>query len=299
MRLVLWLKTWIEYTAFMAVRRIALFLSYERAHAIGRVLGGAVFRFTSIRKAVTLDNLRRAFPEKADGEIRLIAHGAFQNYGSAILEMLWYSGASDSDLRRVIRFKSLELPNSVRARGKGIILLSAHFGSWELIIPGINVGMGWPMLTIVQRQRNKKIDAIIDRQRQMHGTTTVPMNLAIKEVLKTLRAGNVMMLLGDQSGSRESLYIPFFGRPAATHRGTASFALKTGTPVVMMLLCRGADGLVDVDFEEVKTADLVGASEENIVELTRRHVAMLERKIRERPDHWLWMHKRWKHTTEP
>jgi KDO2-lipid IV(A) lauroyltransferase len=109
----------------------------------------------------------------------------------------------------------------------------------------------------------------------------------------------MVLMLGDQSASRESLFIDFFGRPAATHRGPALFALKTGAPMVMGLLLRQSDGRYAAEFEEIPHDDLHGASERNVAELTRRHTAVLERYIRLYPDHWLWMHKRWKHTPSP
>jgi KDO2-lipid IV(A) lauroyltransferase len=289
-------KTWIEYVGFMAVRSLALMLSYERARSIGGALGGAVYKWTGIRKRVTLENLRLAFPGKSDEELDGIALGAFRNYGQSILLMLWYPSASEDEIRRIVRFKNPTTAEAARGRGKGVIVLSAHFGPWELMIPGVNIAMGWPLLAIVQRQRNYRINDLVDRGRKMHGTTTVPMNLAVREVLTTLREGKAVLILGDQSGSKESLFVPFFGRPAATHRGTASFALKTGAPIVMMLLYHSPDGLVEVEFEEVPTSDLPPRPEDQIFELTRRHVAMLEEKIRNHPDHWLWMHKRWKHS---
>ena len=106
----------------------------------------------------------------------------------------------------------------------------------------------------------------------------------------------MVLMLGDQSGSKASLYVDFFGRPAATHQGPAAFSLKTGTPIVMVFLIRQKDGTSEAVFEEVDRTGLEAYTEENIIELTRRHTAILERYIRQHPDHWLWMHKRWKHT---
>jgi len=122
------------------------------------------------------------------------------------------------------------------------------------------------------------------------------MGLGSRQVLKALKEGSTVLILGDQSGSKESLFIDFFGRPSATHGGAAAFSLRTNTPIVMLFLMRRADGTYEVLCEEVERAGLNGYTEENVIELTRRHMAILERYIRMRPDHWLWMHKRWKHT---
>jgi KDO2-lipid IV(A) lauroyltransferase len=122
------------------------------------------------------------------------------------------------------------------------------------------------------------------------------MGPSVRQVVRALQEGKTIALLGDQSGPRESVFIEFFGRPAATHRGPAAFSLRNGTPIVMIFLVRREDGTYDALFEEVDRSGLTGPSEENIVELTRRHTALLEKYVRLYPDHWLWMHKRWKHT---
>jgi KDO2-lipid IV(A) lauroyltransferase len=111
-----------------------------------------------------------------------------------------------------------------------------------------------------------------------------------------LKEGGIVAALADQSAARESIYVPFFGRPVAAHRGIAALSLHTGAPILMHFLIRQPDDTYAVAFEEIPTADLDGYTEENVLELTRRHTAVLERYVRAHPDHWLWMHKRWKHT---
>jgi KDO2-lipid IV(A) lauroyltransferase len=290
------LKTWLEYLGFQTVRLVALLFTFRMASVAGRILGGAVFRWTSVRKRVTLENLARGFPEKTAAERRAIASDAYRNYGRAILEMLWAWKAPPEQLRRIVHPVNLHLAQDAHRRNKGLILLSAHFGSWELLLSGCALHLGWPIGAIVQKQRNRKIDALIDLYRSRFDVRTIPMGQSVREVLKWLNERQVLVLLGDQSGSKESVYVPFFGRPAATHRGPAAFALKTGAPLVMQFLVRREDGEYDFLFEEVEYGDLKGYTEENIVELTRRHTVVLERFIRAHPDHWLWMHKRWKHT---
>lgn len=180
---------------------------------------------------------------------------------------------------------------------RGFILLSGHFGAWELIVQGVRAHIGRPLATIVQAQRNRRIDAVIDGIRCQFGNTTVRMGpSSARELLKILHGGGIVAALADQSAARESIYVPFFGRPVAAHRGIAALSLRTGAPILMLFLLRSSDGCYDVRFEEVPSADLPGSTEENVLELTRRHTAVLERYVRNHPDHWLWMHKRWKHT---
>ncbi len=289
-------KTWIEYAGFLVVRTLCRMLPFRWAGAAGSVLGLWVFLLTPIRKRVTLDNLEHAFPDRDARARRAIAKGAFRNYGRAILEMLWEWSATPEEIRARIHPVNPEIAVTALRRNNGVVLLSAHFGSWELLLASVYFVLGAPMTVIVQRQRNRKIDALVDRHRSRFEVHTVDMGQSIREALRTLNAKGVVFLLGDQSGSKESIYVPVFGRPAATHRGPAAFALKTGAAIIMEFLVRRSDGEYDAYFEEVDHHDLHGSGEENIFELTRRHIAMLEKYVRAYPDHWLWMHKRWKHT---
>jgi KDO2-lipid IV(A) lauroyltransferase len=286
----------IEYTLFRAVQRMARLLSYRAAERLGRILGLVAFAVALPRRRVTLDNLRHAFPDKTPAEIRSLARGAFQNYGVSLVEMLWSGQAQRSELAPLVRLVNPEVVSRALGRGKGLILLSAHFGSWELLLSGLIINLDMPISAIVQLQRNKRIDAIIDTQRRRFNVTTIPMGPSVREVLKVLQRNGTILILADQSGPKESLFVNFFGRPAATHRGTAAFSLRTGAPIVLVLLVRQRDGTHQAVFEEVDLTGIAGSSEEAITELTRRHTAVLERYIRRYPDHWLWMHKRWKHT---
>ena len=122
------------------------------------------------------------------------------------------------------------------------------------------------------------------------------MGVAIREVVRTLRERGIVAILADQSGPGGGLFVDFFGRPAATYEGPAIFALKYGAPVLMGLGVRRADGGYDVRLEPIAVDDLSGATEENIRIFTERHVKVLEQGIRQHPGHWLWQHRRWKHS---
>ncbi|MBK7257604.1 MAG: lysophospholipid acyltransferase family protein [Ignavibacteriae bacterium] len=292
------MTSYIEYLGFRALAVLVSHAPYRWVGAMGSLLGLAVMYVTGYRRTVTMDNLRHAFPGKPQEELDAIARGAYRNYGRAILEMLWAGGQSADVLRARIHPRNIEVLREALAGGHGTILMSAHFGSWEFLLTGLKLHIPEPFVAIAQRQRNERIDAMIDERRRRFGVMTVPMGPSVREVLRALGEGKVIIILGDQSGPRESVFIPFFGRPSATHRGAAAFALRAHAPIVLVLLMRREDGEYDAVFERIDTTGLTGDREAQIVELTARHAAVLERHIRERPDHWLWMHKRWKHTPE-
>ncbi len=290
------MKERIEYLLFLCLHGLARLVSFDVATGTGAFLGLCVFSLTRIRREVTLDNLRHAFPEKTEGELRAIARGAFKTYGISITQMLWAGRASVDELKSKVNIGDAGVIERALSRGKGLILMSGHFGAWELLVSSLRLLLGVPFVIIVQTQRNRRINALVDRLRSRFGNLTVPLGPSIRQVMTALREGKVVAILGDQSGPRESVFVDFFGRPAATHRGPAAFSLRNDTPIVMVFLVRQRDGTYDALFEEVDRSGLAGSGEENVIELTRRHTRVLEAYIRRYPDHWLWMHKRWKHT---
>lgn len=286
----------IEYFLFATIHWLARHMSFRTAERTGALLGQAVFSCTNFRRRVTLENLRHAFPEKTPAERLAIARGAYRNYGIALMEFLWASDKPPEALLPIVRIVNPEVMHAALSRNKGVLFLSGHFGAWEFLVTASSLQFRVRVATLVQHQRNAKIDARIDSIRRRFGNETIPMGVASRRVLTALAQNRIVPLLGDQSGPKEAVFVEFFGRPAATHRGVAAFSLKSGAPIVMGFLVRQSDGTYTLTLEEVDQHDLMGYTEENIVELTKRHVAVLERWIRKHPDHWLWMHKRWKHT---
>ncbi|HUI10463.1 MAG TPA: lysophospholipid acyltransferase family protein [Bacteroidota bacterium] len=290
------LKSFIEYLFFIPVNFVARRCSFRSAGRLGWAMGGFVWRRIPYRRDVSIGNLRLAFPAMSAGEIDAIAERAYRGYGRALMELLWSGGAGEEELRSVMTLGNPAVPLGALARGKGLILLSGHFGAWEFVVTSLALLLGHPVTAVAQPQRNRFIDRVITANRNRFGSGTVTMHRAPREAIALLRAGRIVAMLGDQSGPRESIFIDFFGRPAATHRGAAAFSLKCDAPIVMFFILRQEDGTYRVTFEEVDRTGLPARGEAGIVELTRRHAAILERYIRAHPDHWLWMHRRWKHT---
>ncbi len=288
----------LEYFLFLIVRRLVLLLPLRSAQLLGASVGTVAYRCASSRRAVTLDNLAHAFPDKSKAELAQIARGAFRNYGIALFEFLWFPNLTENSLRDLVHCENLHLINDAYARKKGLIVLSGHFGNWELIALATAKLSGHPYAIIVQTQSNGLVDNVINQHRCVMGNKVVPMGISIREIISTLRSGEVVAIAPDQSGPMEGVFVNFFGRMAATHQGPAAFALKTGAPVVMGFLVRGKDGRYMCILEEISTAGLNPNTDEAVRELTQRHTALLEQYIRRYPDHWLWMHRRWKHVLE-
>jgi KDO2-lipid IV(A) lauroyltransferase len=286
----------LEFILFSFFGFLVRLMPLRLAQLAGRFLGSVGYLAARRRRGIAIDNLRHAFPDKTQEEIKRIALGAFRNYAICISEFLWFPRLTPARLRKLVRVINVDLAEEAHSRARGVVFVSGHFGNWELSALVGGHFTGYPMTIIVQNQRNRLVNEVINRYRCIWGNSVVPMESSVREILKKLSEGQAVGILADQSAPMEGIYVDFFGRPAATHDGPAIFSLRTGAPLVIGFLVRRTKGRYELTYEEVPTTDLNDYSEQNVVELTRRHVALLEKYVRQYPDQWLWMHRRWKHS---
>ncbi len=278
--------------AFTAFSR----MSFPALSRFGDWLGGFAFRFIPIRRRVTLDNLSRAFPAKTSAEIYAIARQVYRNFGRTFIQFLGLSGCSHADIRSYIRIDEagLKILNDALQAGKGAIIITAHFGNWELLNLAFGA-YGFPGGGLVRTQKNRRVDVLINQIREQTGCRSIPLGIAVREVLRGLKRGEVVGIVGDQHfGKKGSVWTQFFGRPVRTAQGIASFHLKTGAPMVMAFSYHQRDGYLTTHFERLEYASLNETEEACIQRITQLMTTRLEAEIRRYPDHWFWMHRRWK-----
>ncbi len=273
-------------------------LPFKSAQRLGAILGSGAFYIVGGRKRVAMENLRHAFPEKTEDERLAITKGAFRNFGIAFVELLWFPNFTKTNLFQIVSLSNEQAVYDAEKAGKGIILLTGHFGSWEL--SGLTAGaiVQSQLVIIVQTQNNLLVDKVINEHRCALGNRVVPMGMAVREIIRTLNNHGAVALAADQSAAMESIHIEFFGRKVTTHEGPAVFSLKTGAPIIMQFIIRQPDMSYVFRFEPISTENLPEDHEAAVEELTKRHTKMLEQYIRQYPDQWLWLHRRWKHVEE-
>jgi KDO2-lipid IV(A) lauroyltransferase len=285
----------LEYAFFQVFAGAVFLLPLRAVQRLGRVLGGAAYSLWRYRRRIAHENLQKAFPQQSQADIESIARESFRNVGITFLELMWLSRMTGPRLRELVRYDRPELITDGYARGRGILLLTAHYGNWEWLAQSIVTHFGIPVHIIVKTQANPLVDAKINARRTRLGNNVVPMETAIRDVVRGLREGQAIGIVADQAAPKENVPVEFFGRMVPTHQGPAVFSLKMRAPLVAIFSVRQSDGSYLARVREVRTDDLTEYTEENVIELTCRHVKLTEEFIREHPDHWMWMHKRWKH----
>jgi len=290
-------KDRLEFNALRAVIRIIQSLAPQTAVKFGRRLGDFIYYFIPIRKSVALENLAGAFPEKSAKERKKIARMTYENFGQTFIEFLRNPVRSKEETLSRVVLHNEQILQEAHDNGSGTLLMTGHFGNWEMMACVV-VALGFPLVVIARPQRNRLVDVLINQYRQAAGIETVSLGMGVRAFLRALGQNKFVAILADQDAHREGVFVDFMGRPSSTAPGPATFALKTGAEIVFVTSVLRRDGKYDAFFEKIETKDVAGLTPENIRILTQRHAGKLEEKIRRRPHHWFWMHRRWKTSPE-
>jgi KDO2-lipid IV(A) lauroyltransferase len=264
----------------------------------GRIIGGIIFYCWKTRRNIALENLTYSFPEKTKIEIKNIAKGSFESIVITFLEFFAFNCFNTNKLKKNIDFdEGLELINSAKSENKGMLFVSGHFGNWELIAYSVGIFTKLPITIVVKPQTNEIIDRKLNKIRTSKGNKIVSMYNAARTIIIEIRSGNIIALLVDQSATeKNNVFVDFFGRPASTFKVVAELALRYRIPLIMGFAIRQPNGKYKAKITQIDYSDL-DFSQENILELTKRHTKYLENTIRQYPEQWAWMHKRWKHSS--
>ncbi|NTV67684.1 MAG: lysophospholipid acyltransferase family protein [Chlorobaculum sp.] len=263
------------------------------AASLARFAGDVAYDVFKIRRGMVEGNLSAAFPQKSRAEISRIARQVYRNMAENVVEVLRLPLLrTPEDAARLVDVDARAFRAKTRELNRGAVLISAHFGNWELL--GMAFGLlVSPLTVVVKRLKNREIDRQINLWRAMRGNRVVYKRQALREGLRTLRNGGVMSILADQSDPKGGFFMDFLGRRTSVFLGPAFLALKTGVPVFVGISRKIGNGRYRVEYEEIDYSDL-GTGKADVEELARRYTRALEGYIRRYPEEWFWVHNRWK-----
>jgi len=283
----------IEYTAMAVVVFVLCRIPWRAVLAAADVFGWIAFHVVRMRRKVTLNNLRIAFPEKTESERKAIAARAYRNFAKMVFEYSRFPVMNRETVLSLCEMEGKEHADWVLQNGKGAVLVAGHFGNWELMGAAF-AQMGYPIQFLVGEQHNKLVDDGMNRNRELMGIGIIHMGVAVRGVIRALRDNTFVALLSDQDAGKEGVFVDFFGRPSSTHQGPAVFALRMEAPILFLSAIRLPRGRMRIRIELLRFEDLKEVTAENIRNVTQAYTGLLEKAVRERPDLYFWMHRRWK-----
>jgi KDO2-lipid IV(A) lauroyltransferase len=262
---------------------------------VGRQLGIVMYYLDWEHRKVALQNLSLAFgQEKSASEIRGIARRTFQNLGMTTIEFFRIPKMDAETFKERVKIEGLEEALRLLEKKKGALLLIGHFGNWELMGLMSKV-IGNPIMVIAKpMKKNKWVDQFITRIRNAGGLEVISSVKASRKVMKALSQNRVVGILIDQRAKRsEGIWADFFGRKAPTTPSLAVLAMKTSAPVLPVFMVRNGFQkhrlLIKEPLELIHTGDIKKDVDAN----TQLFNHTLESMIRQYPDQWFWVHRRW------
>ena len=280
----------------LAARTIAR-LPRRWALAAGRSLGTLWGELDRRHVAIAAGNLQRAFPHWDEARAWRTARAVYRHFGAAMIDLLWLDVRSREEIMALVQVEGRENVDAAMAPGRGALLVTAHIGNWEL--HGLAHGWLFGAIGMIARPLdNPALDVRLCALRARGGNTVIFKKKALGTVLRFLHEGKGVAVLIDQNvQEKDGIFVDYFGHPAATTTVAAALALKTGCALVPTRTLLLPDGRYRLVYEKPVCFTPSGDRRADIAALTQVLTRSIESWVRETPEQWLWLHRRWK--TQP
>ena len=257
-------------------------------------LGSAAWYLAGKTRALTLKHLHMAYPEKSGAEVKRLARKTFKMLGKNAGDVIRSSNVKDLDqLEKFLVTEGLEHYHEAHAKGKGVIFLTCHLGAFDLQITnmamrGLNPNIiGTPL-------KDEKLNDLLWNYRNLHGAIPIARGKETFRMIKVLKSGGSVALLIDQDTKVKTVFVDFFGMQAATPVGATILALKTGAAVVPTYIYLDKDQIQRMHLLPEIPMQITGDEDHDVKVNTQVLTNFIEQTIREHPDQWVWMHRRWR-----
>jgi KDO2-lipid IV(A) lauroyltransferase len=260
----------------------------------GDLLGDMGFVLDKRHRNITLDNIALALGGELNAQQQVaLARAVYRNLGQIIFEVGWWMTARPETLNQIIHIDGLEYFQAASERGKGMLFVTAHIGNWELL-PYIGSYLQMPVNIVYRPLDFKPLNLVFERSRSRFGAKLIPSRHALLRILKALKKGEAVAMLMDQNVDySDGVWVDFFGHPACTSKSMAVIAMKTGASVLPVFLYRQATGF-RATIGGIIPPSSTGDQTKDIEANTARYTQAIEQAIRQSPDQWFWVHRRWK-----
>ena len=294
------IRWYLETALFYGVSLVVAWLPDRLALSVGRALGVALFFLVPKRRRIAIDNVSRSLPflERQPGwqggTPRAIVLETFRNLGRSIAEICKVYHGRGRGIIDAVEFRGLEHYRQALAKGKGVAVITAHCGNWELLALAFGARYH-PVASVARRQNNPHMNRVTERFRKAYGNGILYRDGALRRILAAFKRQEMIGLLIDQAAhGNDGILVDFIGRPAWTLRLPALIARKSGAALLPVFIHREGDRHIVTMHPEYlpsQAADAEVGAAEDAAGLTR----YIENYVIEHPTQWYWIHKRWKH----
>jgi KDO2-lipid IV(A) lauroyltransferase len=271
-------------------------MSLRNKKKLAWLLSGFTFNCLKLRKKFVISSIQRHL-EMDHQQASSLARQVYYNFLLNAFEMAALKFLSDRELSDKISCEGLQHLDQALSQKRGVIIISGHFGLWEFVPPWLALN-GYQTTVVVRRQNNPHVDHWMEKMRQKHGARTTDSGYGMREILKSLRRGHILALMVDQDNGKQGIFARFFNAWASAPTGPALISLKTGAPIVPLAIFPGYGKKHKIQiFAPIDpnsfTKDIAGQ-----LKMTQAYTSLLEQIVRQSPQQWFWLHRRWKTSLE-
>jgi KDO2-lipid IV(A) lauroyltransferase len=272
-------------------------LSIESLEFYGEKLGTVAFYLLRKRKKIALGNLHLALGrDKNHEEIERICRDSFKNIGKDMMEITRCLDFQKSDLKMLVKLEGKKYLDHALREGNGLIALTAHFGNFPLMALRL-VNEGYSLSLVARDPENPKIARMITSARDQAGMESIPDKprmTCVSRCLRALKENRILLMQIDQNAPSTESWVDFFGYLVPTFKGPVIFSFRTGAPIVPIFVIRNLDSLHQITVHPPFKLNTTGNTQQDITTNIARLTKIVEGIIREYPEQWWWIHRRFK-----
>ncbi|MBU1870277.1 MAG: lysophospholipid acyltransferase family protein [Candidatus Omnitrophica bacterium] len=276
--------------------RIGQFIALAVPLNIGYAIAGFIADVRGMvaredKKAVT-GNLKTIFPEKSDNEIEKLRIQMFRNFSKYLVDFFRFQKLNKDFIEKNVRIENSCFLDEAIAKGKGVIILTAHLGNWELggVVAALS---GYSLWVVALPHKDKQVDDFFNSQRQSKGIYVIPLGKAVRKCLTVLNEKKILALVGDRDFTEKGALLDFFGRKSIFPEGPAAFTLKTGASIIPGFMLRNQDDSFTLRFEKAISHKQTTNTQKDVEEIIGRYITTFEDYIRKYPDQWYMFRRFW------
>lgn len=269
-------------------------IPFKRILRAGRLLGLLLYVVDARHRRIVRRNLTFVYPRWSAERINITSKRVFQNLGITILEIFQMFCFSKEKLIQKANIKGQELLLDAMAKNKGAIIITAHLGNWEIAPLISSLYFNTPVTVVARPLRNKLVHQWLHALRTRYGNRIIDKDGALPEMIRTLRQGKILGIVIDQETRLPGVEVTFFNKDVTGMPVAALLALRCKSPVLPAFCIRNADGTCTVNFKPPIPMQRTGDLRSDLRTNTQTMMDAIEKAVREHPEQWFWVHKRWK-----
>ena len=281
-----------NYILYRIGEFLVLYLPIKISSALAKFLSTLQYLLSKQDRISVRNNLKAILPAIDESHLKKYTKNVFINFGLYLAAFFGFKQLDRGYIKKNVIIEGIEYVDQALSQGKGLIIVSAHIGNWEL--GGVILGMlGYPVNAITLTHKHKAVNAFFNRQRELKGFHVIPFENAVRGSLEALSRNEIVCILGDRDFTQGGQLLDFLGKPTVIPKGPAVFSLRNKTPLIAAFTIREKNNKFRFSFNPPIEFNPCGEYEKDVRLLTQTYLKQIEDCILKYPDQWSMFRRYW------